>query len=154
MQVKTGDLSGTMFVGGSLGKLTIGAVAGTIAVNGAIGSIVADSLDHAKILAGANLGDDAQFGGTGSNADIYGASTIKSVKVRGAISQSIVGAGLNPVDTTFGNDDDVVTPGSAIGKLSAKAADENSRFYAAAFKSAKLPKKIKDISSDARFRTA
>jgi uncharacterized delta-60 repeat protein len=154
MQVKTGDLSGTMFVGGSLGKLTIGAVAGTIAVNGAIGSIVADSLDHAKILAGANLGDDAQFGGTGSSADIYGASVIKSVKVRGAISQSIVGAGLNPVDTTFGNDDDVVTPGSAIGTLSARSADENSRFYAAAFKSARLPKKIKDIPSDARFRTA
>jgi hypothetical protein len=154
MQVKTGDLSGTMFVGGSLGKLTIGAVAGTIAVNGAIGSIVADSLDHAKILAGANLGDDAQFGGTGSNADTYGASAIKSVKVRGAISQSIVGAGLNPVDTTFGNDDDVVTPGSAIGTLSAKSADETSQFYAAAFKSAKLPKKIKDISADPRFRTA
>jgi uncharacterized delta-60 repeat protein len=156
MQVKTGDLSGTMFVRGMLGKLQIGNVAGTIAVNGAITSIVADSLTNAKILSGANLGDDAELGGAvgTSNADTFGVGVIGSVKVRGAIAQSIVGAGLNPVDDVYGDDDDVVTPGSTIRTLSAKSADPTSRFYASTFKSVKLPKKIKDVASDARFKTA
>ena len=74
MQVKTGDLSGTMVVRGMLGKLQIGNVAGTIAVNGAITSIVADSLTNAKILSRHDLGDDAELRrrvGT-ADADTFG----------------------------------------------------------------------------------
>ena len=85
---------------------------------------------------------------------IFGVGVIGSVKVRGAIAQSIVGAGLNPVDDVYGDDDDLVTPGSTIRTLSAKSADPTSRFYASTFKSVKLPKKIKDVASDARFKTA
>jgi uncharacterized delta-60 repeat protein len=154
MQVKFGDLSGTMFVTGNLLKLKLGAVAGTIAAGAAIGVIQADSLAQAKILAGANLGDDAKLGGTDSNGDTFNASAIRSLKVKGAISQSIVAAGLNPIDGVFGNDDAVVIPGSAIGRLSASTADDASRFYAAQFGSVKLPKKIKDVSTDERFKTA
>jgi hypothetical protein len=156
MQVKTGDLSGTMFVRGMLGKLRIGHVAGTIAVNGAITSILADSLTDAKILSGANLGDDAQLGGGAgtSNADAYGVGIIGTVKVRDAITRSIVGAGLNPMDGVFGNDDDAVAADSTIRLLSAKSADELSRFYASSFGVVKLPKRIKDLPADVRFKTA
>lgn len=154
MQMRTGDLNGTMFIGGNLGKLLIGNVSGTIAVNGFINSIVADSLTQAKVLSGANLGEDAELGGVNSNADAFGQGVIKSIKVKGAIVQSIVGAGLNPVDGVFGNDDDVVVGGSAIGTLSARSADDTSRFYASQFRVAKLPKRIKDIGADPRFRTA
>jgi len=153
MQIKTGDLSGTMFVGGNLLKLLIGAVTGTIAVNGGIGSIVADSLTNAKILSGANLGEDAQLGGADSNADAFGVGVIGSVKVRGAINQSIIGAGLNPGDGVFGNDDDTVVAGSSLRTLSAPSADDTSRFYASKFGSVKLGKKIKDLAADGRFRT-
>lgn len=153
MQVRTGDLSGTMFVGGMLGKLRIGAVTGTIAVNGAITSILADSLTNAKILSGANLGADALLGGTNANADAFGVGVIGKVKVRGAIAMSIIGAGLNPVDGVIGNSDDAVTPGSSIRSISAKSADETSRFYASTFGAVKLPKKIKDLPADDRFRT-
>ena len=73
--------------------------------------------------------------------------------VRGAINQSIVGAGLNPVDGVFGNDDDTVVAGSSLRTLSARSADENSRFYAAKFGSVKLGKKIKNLPADGRFRT-
>ena len=156
MQVKTGDLSGTMFVRGMLGKLTIGNVAGNIAVNGSITSILADSLTDAKILSGANLGDDALLGGEAgtNNADLFGVGVIGAVKVRGAITRSIVGAGLNPGDGVIGNDDDAVTPGSSIRSISAKSADETSRFYASSFGSAKLPRRIKDVSTADRFKTA
>ena len=156
MQVKTGDLSGTMFVRGQLGKLRIGHVAGTIAVNGGIISLQADSLSNAKILSGANLGDDAQLGGAAgtSSADLFGVGVIGAVKVRGAITQSIVGAGLNPVDGVFGNADDSVTAGSTIRTLSAKSADESSRFYASSFGAVKLPRRIRDLPADGRFKTA
>ena len=154
MQVKFGDLSGTMFVTGNLLKLKLGAVTGTIAAGGAIGVIQADSLSQAKVLAGANLGDDAKLGGADANGDTFTASAIRSLKVRGAIAQSIVAAGLNPIDGVFGNDDDVVIPGSAIGTLSALSADETSRFYASQFGAVKLPKKIKDLAADGRFKTA
>ena len=156
MQVKTGDLSGTMFVRGMLGKLRIGHVAGTIAVNGGITSILADSLANAKVLSGANLGDDAQLGGAAgtANADAYGVGVIGSVKVRNTITQSIVAAGLNPVDGVFGNADDVVNAESTIRKLSAKSADESSRFYAGSFGSVKMPKRIREVGADNRFRTA
>lgn len=153
MQVKTGDLSGTMFVGGMLGKLRIGNVAGTIAVNGAITSLLADSLTNAKILSGANLGADALLGGTNANADAFGVGVIGIIKVRGAIVTSIIGAGLNPVDGVIGNSDDAVTPGSSIRSIFAKSADETSRFYASTFGPVKLPKKIKDLAADNRFRT-
>src|SRR6185503_8984281 len=116
MQVKTGDLSGTMFVRGMLGKLRIGAVTGTIAVNGGITSILADSLTNAKILSGANLGDDAELGGAAgtADADTFGVGIIGSVKVKGAHAQSIVGAGLTPVDDVFATADDEVIAGSTI----------------------------------------
>jgi uncharacterized delta-60 repeat protein len=152
-QVKTGDLSGTFFVGGMLGKVRLGNVTGTVAATGAITSLLADNLTEARILSGASLGEDAKLGGTGSNADAFGQGVIGVIKVKGQIAGSIIGAGLNPVDGVIGNTDDTVAAGSTIRSISAKAADESSRFYASSFGAVKLPKKV-DVVTDSRFRTA
>ena len=74
MSVKNGDLSGTFSAAGSIGKLTLGNVTGTISSAGGIGSVAVASLTNAKLLAGANLGADAEFGGTGASADAFGAA--------------------------------------------------------------------------------
>ena len=154
LNIRTGDLSGTLFVGGMLFRARLGNVAGgTIAVNGAITSLLVDNLDQAKILSGANLGEDARLGGTESNADVFGVGVIGAVKVRGQIVNSIVAAGLNPNDGVIGNDDDTVTAGSTLRTLSAKGADENSRFYASTFGNVRLPRRI-DPATDPRFETA
>jgi uncharacterized delta-60 repeat protein len=151
-----GALTGSFYATSGLGKLTFGNIAGTIASgSGVIGSINAASLDNARILSGANLGADGLVSGTGSGAndDTYGQGAIGSIKVKGTITSSFIGAGVNPVDETFGNTGDQLVGGTAssIGSITAKSADQASRFEAGAIKKAMLPKKI-DVSQDSRFK--
>lgn len=151
-----GALTGSFYATGALGKLTFGNVAGTIASgSGVIGAVSAASLDNARILSGANLGADGLVSGTGSGAndDSYGKGAIGSINVKGAITSSFIGAGVNPVDQTFGNTGDQLVGGTAssIASITAKSADQASRLEAGAIKKAKLPKTI-DITQDTRFK--
>lgn len=153
---KTTDLFGTLCTTGTLGKLTLGRVNGTIAAaGGMIAALAADSLSQAYILSGANLGSDMKLGGSDADADSFGPGAIGTIKVRGAVTSSVIGAGLNPTDGVFLDDDDVVMGGTAsyIKTIAAKGgADDASRFVAGAVKSAAVPKKLKSLSDDARFR--
>ena len=153
LAVKNGDLAGTFCVAGSVGKLVLGDVTGSICSAGGIGSVTVASLNGAKLLAGANLGADGEFGGTGASADTYGAAQIGKIKVGGQIVGSTVGAGLDPVDATFLDEDDRVVGGTAslIRSITAKGADESSRFLAGSFGKVKLGAKVTP-TVDARFR--
>jgi hypothetical protein len=156
MAAKNSDLSGAFCISGSLGKLSMGNLASGAALcsAGNIASVALASMTGAKILAGANLGADAAFGGTGASTDSYGAGSIGSLKVAGEINGSTVGAGLDPVDATFGNEDDALVDGAAtsfIKSISARAADSTSRFLAGAFSKVKIGTKV-DPATDARFR--
>jgi hypothetical protein len=155
LSAKTADLSGTMSVTGSLGKLTLGNVLkASIAASGNIGTITLASLIDSTLLAGSNLGANAEFGGTGVNADAYGAGSIKSLRVSGVIQNSTVGAGLDPVDATFLDEDDRVIGGAAasfIRSITAKQADGASRFLSGAFGKVKLGTKVTP-GEDPRFR--
>jgi hypothetical protein len=155
MSVKNGDLSGTFSVAGSIGKLTLGNIAdgAAIAAAGNITSVSAASMTNAKLLAGANLGGDAAFGGTGASADSYGQGSIGTLKIAGQIVGSTIGAGLNPVDATFGDDDDQVVGGTAslIKSITAKGADDATRFVAGAFGKVKIGTKV-NPTTDPRFR--
>jgi hypothetical protein len=150
---KTSDLTGTFCAAGMIGKLTLGNVSGgAICAAGNIGNVSVASLTGAKLLAGANLGTDAAFGGTGAGADAYGAGSIGNVKVAGQIVGSTVGAGLDPVDATFLDDDDRVIGGAAsfVRAINARGADDTSRFVAGGFGKAKLGGKV-NIATDPRF---
>ena len=153
--VTAGDMSGSFFATGALGKLKFGNISGTIASgSGVIGALNASTLANARILSGTNLGADGQVGGNGADQDTYAAGSIGTIKVKGAITTSFVGAGVNPVDSTFGNSDDKLAAGSVssiIHLISAKSADSASRFESGAFGKALLPKLI-TIAGDARFK--
>ena len=152
--VVAGDLSGSLFATAAIGRVRLGKVSGTIASgSGVIGSVFASTLASARILSGANLGADGMIGGTGANADSYGAGAIGSIRVAGAITSSFIGAGVNPVDQTFGNADDKVIGGSssAIHLLIARSADSASRFEAGAFGQMRIPLAV-DVTRDQRFR--
>ncbi len=149
---KTADLAGTMCSTGAIGKLTLGDVTGVIASSSSIGAFAASSLKGSRILAGANLGADGRLGGINADADSYAQGSIGSVKVNGAVSSSLIGAGLNPVDDTFLDGDDRVVGAAAsfIRSIFAKTADSSTRFVAHAVGAARLPGKV-DPAQDPRF---
>jgi uncharacterized delta-60 repeat protein len=146
----TGDLSGTLYVPGSLAALTLGTITGTgtstIAAAGSIGSIsIAGVATGATVLAGANLGSDALLGGTGSAADAFGAGAIGKITINGAVTNSTFGAGLDPSDGVLRSVNDSVIGGAAsrIGSVALKhPVDASTRFYAGAFGKIRAPKKV------------
>jgi uncharacterized delta-60 repeat protein len=152
LSCKTADLMGTMFVDGSVGKLTLGNVTGgMIASSRSMKSVSVGSLSNARLLAGMNLGADGELGG---GDDGFGQGSITSLKVGGSIAASIIAAGLDPMDGTFGNGDDRVVGGEAslIKSVSSKrAADDATRFIAGKFGKAKLGGKV-NVATDPRFR--
>ena len=80
------------------------------------------------------------------------------LKVTGDIASSFVGAGVDPVDATFGNSNDKAAAASGgkavtslIRKSSAHSADSASRFEAKAFGQVVVGKSV-DVTKDGRFR--
>ncbi len=146
----TGDLSGTFYVPGPLGALTLGSITGsgtsTIAAAGSIGAIsIAGAVTGATVLAGANLGSDDLLGGSGPAADTFTAGAIMKISIAGNVANSTFGAGLNPVDGIFRDGNDIVAGGAAsrIGAVSLKhPVDASTRFYAGAFGKIRDPKKV------------
>lgn len=147
------DLAGTFSVQGAAGQVTLGNVAGgTLAATGNLGNITLAALSAGRILSGANPGGDGVFAGASDADDTFGAGSIRSVRVRGAITGSVVGAGVNPVDGVFGDGNDQIVGGtvSSIGSIAAGSADANTRFEAGAFGKARLPSPVTP-ASDPRF---
>ncbi|MDB5299424.1 MAG: conserved repeat domain protein, partial [Phycisphaerales bacterium] len=135
--VTAGDVSGSISAGGKIGILKLGNVTGTIAAASQLASLTALSLTGATILAGANLGSDGVLGG--SSADTFGAGKIGAIKITGAITGSIIAAGVNPADNVFGNGNDTAAGPGTIKSLFAKGGATSSHFEATTFGSVKLP---------------
>jgi hypothetical protein len=149
------DLVGTFSVQGKASHVTLGNIAGgTFTATGAIGNMTIASLSSGAVLSGANPGADAVFAGASDTDDSFAPGSIQSLKVNGAITASVVGAGVNPVDGIFGNGNDQIVGGtsSLIKNLVAQSADSTSRFEAGAFGTVKLPNKV-DPATDPRFVT-
>lgn len=79
---------------------------GTIAAKNFLSITVGLDLLGAKILAGANLGEDAKLGGTGDDADRFAFGRIDSLTVARKVKGVIVGAGLDPVNGVLNDGDD------------------------------------------------
>jgi len=147
------DLSGTLSVQGSASTVTLGALTGgAFSTTGNIGRITVASMSNGKILAGANPGADGGFLGAGDTDDSFGAGSITSVVVRGAMASSIIGAGANPVDGIFGNGNDQIVGGvlSTIDSIQVGSVDSTSRFEAGRVKSARIPGKV-NPATDSHF---
>ena len=146
------NLSGTAFAVEAIGRLKAADLTGTIASgSGVIGSIFAASMEKAMILSGANFGDDGHLGGV--DPDTFGPGSIGSIRVSGNITASFIGAGVDPVDSVFGNSDDKAagTGPSVIRSVVAASADSSTHFEATAFSRVKIGQTI-DPASDSRFR--
>ncbi len=77
------ELTGTLFINGAAGKLSLGSInGGTIDAAGAIASLsIGGPVANADVLSGVNLGADALPGGAGAAADTFAAGAILKLKV-------------------------------------------------------------------------
>ncbi|HEY8748441.1 MAG TPA: sialidase family protein [Tepidisphaeraceae bacterium] len=149
----TADLAGTFSIQGAATRITLGNISGgTLASTGAMKQITIAAISAGNILSGANPGGDGIFAGAGDLDDTFGAGSIGSLRVLGAITGSVIGAGVNPVDGIFGNGDDGIVGGTAssIGSIVAGSADATTRFEAGSFHTARLPSPV-DPATDPRF---
>ncbi len=152
------ELSGTLSIAGSVGRILLARVsgtdgAGTIATAGSIGSlVVTSSLTSAQVLAGADFGTDGVAGG--SSPDTFNSASIGKISVGGKVTASTFAAGVNPEDGVYlnGNDQLVGTPSAdSIGSVYVRGGtDDITRFIAGAFGKAKLPHRVA-IATDSRF---
>lgn len=78
--------------------------------------ILAGNLTNSFLLAGAQLGADHEPGGTDVNADTYGIGSLKTVRIGGNVTSTIIGAGLTPVNGVFNDGSDGVI-GGKLSKL-------------------------------------
>ncbi|MEK6801410.1 MAG: putative Ig domain-containing protein [Nitrospirota bacterium] len=140
----TTDLTGTLAIDGPVnipgllpGTITLGSIqGGTIAVPSVEALTILGSTTNAKIYVGATLGQDGQPGGTGANADMYGAGSIGLFTVTGAMSGTSVRVGIDPVDGAYSNGNDTLIGGtsSSIGGIVIGGAlSADTRFYAGRF---------------------
>ena len=147
INAKAADFVGTCFVAGAVTSLQIGSLSGTLAVESGISALtVLGNISGAFVLSGINLGSDARIGGATDAADTYGAGQVAKLSVKGQVTATFIGAGVDPVNGTFGDSGDVVVGGtsSLIGAVSVKTGVNDSTIFAAgAFgATAKIPQKV------------
>jgi hypothetical protein len=149
----TSDLVGTFSIQGTAKTITLGNInGGTLTATGALGTVNLTTLASGKVLSGASPGGDNAFSGPGDTDDSFGIGSIGTLRVKGAITASVVGAGANPVNGIFGDGDDQIVGGTSsfINAIFANSADSTTRFEAGLFKTVKLPSPV-NPATDPRF---
>lgn len=97
---------------------------------------VARTISKATVLAGANLGADGRLGGTGANADTFAFGQILGLNVVSKVVNSLIAAGLDPVDGILNNGNDRIKGGngSKFGPIVIGGpTSANARFFAGKF---------------------
>jgi cytoskeletal protein CcmA (bactofilin family) len=120
--VRAGGLLKKVIVSGSLrgGSAeenlvqVLAASIGTVTITG--------DVQNSRMLAGADLGNDWRLGGTGPDADCFSAGRIDKVRVKGRVTDSLIGSGLacgpdNRFDLTWSTENHAFIGGSRIGGL-------------------------------------
>ena len=99
---------------GRTGTVATGGIfSGTLATKAIDVFAVGGSLVGAHLMVGATLGADGKLGGTGADADTFGAGFIGQLRVAGAVIGARIHVGVDPVNGVFDDGDDVVRGGSA-----------------------------------------
>lgn len=155
---KTGDITGVLIGAGAVSAVTLGSATGaTISTPAPISSInILGNMASTQIFSGAILGTDGRFGGTGAAADTaFGAGSINKFNVNGSITQSLIAAGLDPVDDVLLNGNGMIVGGvaSRIGSIRVNGnVDQATVFAAGAFpKKARIGGSVVVPTSDPRF---
>jgi hypothetical protein len=138
-------------VRGSIGSfIDTGDFAGQIAAHAIRLLEIDGDLTNAAILAGADFGSDARFGG---GDDFYGSGTLSVLKVEGSVVDSTVAAGLKPAGGVILGPGATLLPRSGIGSITVGGTvDAASRFLGKALpKVASIDGSSVMTSSDANF---
>lgn len=111
----------TVRAGSSLNDFHAGSVSRTwVSVNDFLGAVkITGDMFDSSIMAGADLGYDTEFGGTGINADKVSSGFMGDVSIGGNFFESdLIAGSIRGVDGFFGTTDDRVAEGrSTIGKV-------------------------------------
>lgn len=155
--ISTGSTAATfkMNVLGKMSGLTVdNDFSGTLAAYN-VGTVnVYGNVIDALILAGADLGTDMALGGTGDDADLFFSGDFSKLYVKGSVTTSTFGAGLDPFNGVIGDGNDFVIgkKNSSFGSIKVTGlADALSRFAAGKFSSAKIGGTSLDPNGDPRF---
>ncbi len=173
-----GGMSGAWYVDGAASGITTGSTGPDFRLNvrGKLGNIKANqnfsgivaaynvgsvtisgSAINAVILAGADLGTDMAFGGTGEEADLFFSGKFSKLTVKGSATNSTFGAGLDPANSILGDGDDFVTgkKASSFGSIKVTGnVNAGSQFAAGKFSSIKLTGTKIDPNGDPRILMA
>ena len=104
----TGDVAGDIGV-----VQTTTTFAGTLAT-GSLGVLrVGGNFIGGHLMVGAALGADGRPGGTGADADSYGAGYLGQLRVAGAMIGARVHVGVDPVNGVYDDGDDLIIGGAA-----------------------------------------
>ena len=155
---RTGDLTGAFAGSGLSTVITLGSTVGaTISSPADIRSLrVLGNMSDTQVFAGAILGSDGRFGGTGAAADTaFAGGSINRFNVTGTITQSLIAAGLNPVDDVLLNGNGViVSPAtSKLGPIKVRGSVDSATVFAAGVypRRATLGGERVDPATDPRF---
>ncbi len=158
--ISTGSTAQTfrMNVRGKLNNLSAKTDVSGLVAAADIGAIsISGSVIDAVILAGADLGTDVALGGAGDDADLFFSGTLAKLTVKGGVTNSTFGAGLDPANGILGDGDDFVTGKlkSTFGGISIKGiADVNTTFAAGKFSKPRIGGTSIDPAGDPRFLIA
>ena len=159
-----GDFEGRLIADGSVGTFRVAKNAANLGgsvrnatINASNFSTVAIGRDlvNSTILAGTKLGADGMVGGSGLDADSFGAGKIGNFSVGGLVQASIVAAGIDPQGGIFKNGNDLIVGGAAssIPAMSVAGTASADSYFAAGLFPATV--KVGGISvnpkTDARF---
>jgi hypothetical protein len=153
----SGDVDGVVISSGELAVMTFGSTDGaTISTPAPIKSLkILGDMNDTQVFSGTLLGLDGRVGGTGIASDQFGAGEIRKFNVTGSVNDSLIAAGLDPVDgvLTNGNDNIVGGAASRIRAVTVRGTvDNDTTFAAGAFpRRAKIGGQSVDPLVDSRF---
>ncbi len=93
---------------------TVGDFHGTAYLPSLLQLTVGGALSGATLVVGADLGSDGALGGAGTRADSFSTGNLSRVRVNGAVVDSTIRVGVDPVNGVFDDGNDAVLPGGRI----------------------------------------
>jgi hypothetical protein len=144
-------LTGVLSIAGANQQLVLSSITNSNLAASSFGSVIIQGgIDQSRLLAGTSFGAD---GAPGGGDDTFIAGRIRSLRILGSVTASVIAAGLNPVDGIYLNGNDTLITGGQINTVSVVGTvSADSRILAAILpRTAVLNRAAVATASDPRF---